>query len=324
MSLFRPFMLMTAFLALTACVATSPDANKPKVRKSFSEQLQDSLASSIANVPPGLMGDGPSAQQAIQLTAGSQEEMLNSADSGAVYFTDPYNTDASIPGLEEAFTRRKENQRWIQSYSSALREAQSSGYPILIWFHHSKGSPPSQKLASELLHTQEFEEWAKKNIIRVCYDQAEEFENERMGKKRKQMKEYVRKAPSLFGVRGTPVLLILSPDGNKVDTLRGYYSGQSRLYFDQIKNSVKLASQQYEKFKKTLIPKGYRTWTGANGNTIFAKLSRYSDKDQTIWLQEFDGHQNRTSLKSLSAEDRKWLLEQKAARETSKSNARPH
>ena len=41
----------------------------------------------------------------------------------------------------------------------------------------------------------------------------------------------------------------------QVDTLRGYYTGQNALYFDQIKNSVKLAKQQYEEFKKTLIPK---------------------------------------------------------------------
>lgn len=321
MSLFRPFMLIITSFLLASCAGTSPDANKPKVRKSLSEQLQDNLAASIANVPPSLMGNGPGTQQATQLTASTQEEMLASADSGAVFFTDPYNSDASIPGLDEAFTRKKENQRWIQSYSSALREAQRTGYPILIWFHHSKGSPPSRKLAADLLHTREFEEWAKENIIRVCYDQAEEFESEPNAKKRSRMKEYVSKAPSLFGVRGTPVLLIMSPDGTKVDTLRGYYNGQIRLYFDQIKNSDKLANQQYEKFKKTLIPKGYRTWTGANGNTLFAKLSRYSEKDQAVWLQEFDGHQNKTSLRSLSEEDRKWILDQKAARKASAPGA---
>ena len=135
-------LIITSFL-LASCAGTSPDANKPKVRKSLSEQLQDNLAASIANVPPSLMGNGPGTQQATQLTASTQEEMLASADSGAVFFTDPYNSDASIPGLDEAFTRKKENQRWIQSYSSALREAQRTGYPILIWFHHSKGSPPA-------------------------------------------------------------------------------------------------------------------------------------------------------------------------------------
>ena len=39
--------------------------------------------------------------------------------------------------------------------------------------------------------------------------------------------------------------------------------------------------------------------------------------DQAIWLQEFDGHQNKTSLRSLSEEDRKWVLDQKAARKAS-------
>lgn len=136
------------------------------------------------------------------------------------------------------------------------------------------------------------------------------------------MLEYVQKAPSLFGVRGTPVLLVMSPDGTKVDTIRGYYTGQNALYFDQIKNSVKLAGQQYEEFKKTLIPKGYRVWTGLNGNTVFAKLSRYSEKDQALWLQELDGHQSRTSLQKISPQDRKWLLEQKKAHENSRKNGR--
>lgn len=114
----------------------------------------------------------------------------------------------------------------------------------------------------------------------------------------------------------------MSPDGSKVDTLRGYYTGQNALYFDQIKNSVKLAKQQYEEFKKTLIPKGYRVWTGVNGNTVFAKLSRYSEKTQTLWLQELDGHQSRTSLKRLSLEDRTWLLEQKESHENNGRNKR--
>lgn len=322
MSLFRPFMLMTAVLALTSCVGTSPDAEPPKVRKSLSEHLQDSMAASVANVPTGLMGAAPDAQQAHQITATTQEEMLNSADSGAVFYTDAHDPDAPIPGLEEAFALRKENERWIQSYASALREAQRTGKAILIWFHHSKGSPPSKKLAGELLQTREFEDWAKKNIVRVCYDQAEDFESEPNARKRKKMKAYVTKAPSLFGVRGSPVVLIMAPDGTRVDTIRGYYTGQSRLFFDQIKNSAKLAEKQYEEFKKTLIPKGYRTWTGANGNTIFAKLSRYSEKDRIIWLQEFDGHQLRTPLQRLSEGDQAWLLQQKSARETAQQNAR--
>ena len=154
------------------------------------------------------------------------------------------------------------------------------------------------------------------------YDQAEKFESEPVYRKRQKMLEYVKKAPSLFGVRGTPVLLVMSPDGSKVDTLRGYYTGQNALYFDQIKNSVKLAKQQYEEFKKTLIPKGYRVWTGVNGNTVFAKLSRYSEKTQTLWLQELDGHQSRTSLKRLSLEDRTWLLEQKESHENNGRNKR--
>lgn len=283
--------------------------------------MQDNLANSIANVPPGLMGTTTGQQVAQQLTATTQEEMTQT-DSGAVYFTDAHDPDAPIPGLEEAFAQRKENQRWLQSYPTALREAQSTGKPILIWFHHSAGSPPSKKLATELLHTKEFEEWAKTNVIRVCYDQAEKFENEPVYKKRKKMLEYVQKAPSLFGVRGTPVLLIMAPDGTKVDTMRGYYTGQGALYFEQIKNSVRLAEKQYEEFKKALEPKGYRIWTGTNGNTLFAKLSRYSEKQHTIWLQEPDGRLSKTTLKRLSSADKNWFFEQKKSHDQNKYNKR--
>lgn len=107
--------------------------------------MQDNKANSIANVPTGLLSTTPNQQQATHLTATTQEEMTK-ADSGAIYYTDAHDPDAPIPGLEEAFAQRKENERWIQSYPTALREAQSSGKPILIWFHHSVGSPPSKNL----------------------------------------------------------------------------------------------------------------------------------------------------------------------------------
>lgn len=323
MNLRRPCMLLFTSLALYSCVGTSPETENRKAQNSYPGSRQNGRDIADAYTPSALMGDGPGARQATQLTASTQEEMLNSINSGAVFFTDPHNTEADIPGMEEAFARKKVNERWIQSYASALREAYSTGKPILIWFHHSKGSPPSKKLGAELLQTREFEEWAKQNVIRVCYDQAEEFENERIGKKKNRMKNYVRNAPARFGVKGTPVLLIMAPDGARVDTMRGYYTGQNRLYFDQIKNSAKLAASQYEEFKNKLTPKGYRTWTGINGSTMFAKLSRYSDKIQTVWLQEFDGHQTRTSLRNLSEPDRKWVLEQQEAGENGRRNARP-
>lgn len=114
-------------------------------KKSLSEYMQDNKANSIANVPTGLLSTTPNQQQATHLTATTQEEMTR-ADSGAVYYTDAHDPDAPIPGLEEAFAQRKENERWIQSYPTALREAQSTGKPILIWFHHSVGSPPSKNL----------------------------------------------------------------------------------------------------------------------------------------------------------------------------------
>lgn len=312
MSLLKFPILMISALILCACSGTSPEEAKPKVQKSTFEQMKEAMDSSIANAPPGLIGGEGDMKGAKQLTASTPEEMLRmqGGDSQAAFFTDAHDPDAPIPGLEEAFASQNANQKWIQSYTQAVREAHHTGKPILIWFHHSKGSPPSAKLGAELFNTPDFEEWAKKNVIRVCYDQGEEFGNEQMGLIAKKKRAYVRKAPSIFGVRGTPVLLIMTPNGNKVDTIRGYYTGQNKLYFDQIKNDVKLATAQYEEFKKTLIPKGYRTWTGRNGNTLFAKLSRYDPENRIVWLQEADGHQAKTSIQNLSEADRTWVMDQ--------------
>ncbi len=305
MSLLRRTVLITATLTLFSCTF-SADKDKNTGQDGLSERWGGDINASIANVPTGLMGGTPNDQHAKQLTASSQEEMLKT-DSGAVFFTDPHNPDAIIEGLDEAFAQRSENQRWIQSYAEAVREAQRTGKPILIWFHHSKGSPPSRRLAEELFRTSAFEEWAKDNVIRVCYDQAEEFQSEPVAKKRKKMVEYVRNAPARFGVRGSPVVLIISPSGDKANTLRGYYTGQASAYMDRIKNAVKIADKQFAEFKKAMEPKGYRTWTGKNGAAIFAKLSRYIEKNETVWLQECDGHLLRTPLSRLSDADQEWL-----------------
>ena len=114
MSLPRLSMLLFASAALCSCVGTSPEQEEPKVKKSLSEYMQDNKTNSIANVPTGLLSTTPNQQQATHLTATTQEEMTR-ADSGAVYYTDAHDPDAPIPGLEEAFAQRKENERWIQS-----------------------------------------------------------------------------------------------------------------------------------------------------------------------------------------------------------------
>ncbi len=312
MGLAKPFILATltvGALTLASCSFTG-DKQSNKDGDKLSDRWGGNVNAAIADAPTGLMGSTPGQQKAKQLTASSQDEMLK-MDSGAVYFTDAHNPDALIEGLDEAFEQRTENRKWIQSYAQALREAQRTEKPILIWFHHSKGSPPSRKLSEELFHTTAFEEWAKENVIRVCYDQAEDFENEPNAAKRKKMKEYVAAAPAHFGVRGSPVVLILSPSGDKANTLRGYYTGQASLYMDRIKNAIKIAEQQYAGYKKSMEAKGYRTWTGQNGRTLFAKLSRYVEDKGIVWLKECDGHQTKTPLSRLSQEDQNRILDEK-------------
>lgn len=133
MSLPRLSMLLFASAALCSCVGTSPEQEEPKVKKSLSEYMQDNKTNSIANVPTGLLSTTPNQQQATHLTATTQEEMTR-ADSGAVYYTDAHDPDAPIPGLEEAFAQRKENERWDPKLS-----------------HRPPGSPEYRKTHSHLV-----------------------------------------------------------------------------------------------------------------------------------------------------------------------------
>ena len=56
--------------------------------------------------------------------------------------------------------------------------------------------------------------------------------------------------------------------------------------------------------------RGYREWTDERGRKLFAKLSRYREGE--LILVEPDGKRILARESKLSAEDRTWILRQKA------------
>lgn len=264
---------------------------------------------------PGGMGTA-AMLNAKQIQAQSMEEMMKAAPVGEIFFTDPDNPDADIKEIDDAFSAKVSRKKsWQQSYAAALREARRNGKPILIWFHDSKNSPASISLGREVLTRGDFDSWSNNNLVRLRYDRFEKFapdknstESESSQALKKEL--YVKKAFEHFGVKGTPAIVMLSPDGQRLITIKGYKTNQMNSLMQQIKHTASIGVKQHEDLKKRLAPRGYRTWTGKNDNRIFAQLTRFDEKSGNVWFKEFDGTVTKTKIDMLSPQDQAWLTEQ--------------
>lgn len=321
--------LRTCAMLLSACFVCSC-ANE-RTYKSIRENDPGKLAPNAPGVGgslsdvggidlslPGASGAGGMLDPRY-IQASSSEEMLKIAAPEDLTFTDPDKPDAIIPEIEEAFSSAFERKKnWQQNYGNALRQARRSGMPILIWFHDSKNSPSSIALGKEVLSKSEFENWAKGNLVRLRYDRNDKLSasgrdyntNEGNAARKMRQETYIRQAFEHFGVKGTPALVILSPDGQRITTIKGYKAGRADNTLREIKHDVLVASKQFDDLKARLSQKGYRTWFGTNGMQVFALLVRFDKKKGTLWLKEFDGTITKTNIKNLSPDDQLFINEQ--------------
>lgn len=270
--------------------------------------------SDFANVDTAIHGTmGAAAMQgAKQIEAKSTEDMLRIASPENLIFTDPDDPYADIKELDEAFAAARDRKyNWHQSYQTALREARRSGKPILIWFHDSVNSPTSISLGREILTKSDFDSWATNNIVRIRYDKSERFPREpgQTADEVSKKELYVKKAFDHFGVKGTPALVMLTPDGQYITTIKGYKSGNNRVMLEQIRHNAAIGVKQNADLKKRLAGAGYRSWTGKNGVSIFALPVKFDEKSRTVWFKEYDGTTTKTDISQLNPDDRARIVE---------------
>lgn len=307
--LFPPVASMLAMLiGMTSCSLFNSSSDEeeifpynPKTSRSFSDIAADHLRYSV---------DGGSANAAKHEIQGvTLEDMKKRAEANDWIVTDPDDLEKSIASLESA-SQIKYGVGWETTYEKAREEASRSQRPLLMWFADSRRSPNSMQLGAELIDTEDFNKWAADNVIRLKLDS---YITGYDSKGETRRKDYLKKISKQFNVNGTPQLFILTPDGQTVDQIRGYVSGTHESILRKIKNSTEIACSRYKETKKQLVGKGFRDWEGSNGMKIFARLYRYSP-DGRIILQEPDSRFLRTTLKSLSAQDRDWINQEKAKR----------
>lgn len=225
--------------------------------------------------------------------------------------------NADIPFKKAFLNKPKKKTPWIPSYSEARQESMRSGKPILMWFTRtgSPASPMCATLSRELLATHEFGEWAKENVIRLKIDVSGGTGN----KTRREGDEVTRRnyAESLkkqYHVMGYPTLIVLQPDGGVYSRERGYSRGESKELWGNLKNAALTIEHNRGVYERRMAKKGYREWTGKDKGVVFAKLSRFDEKSNNVWLTEPDGNVIRTSTRYLSNDDRGWILAEKERR----------
>lgn len=306
-----------SIFALSSCMQIASERTI-KDDGSFSTGLRAMVSGAeFSSSVSDFSGDDPlnmGKENAKMVEVSDVSEMEKDYHKGSkIYWTNAHDPDAFIPELDdEIFAGKEQKAAWHFSYDSALKRARYENKPVLIWFHDSRYSPPSAKLEMELFNTEAFKTWAVDNVIRLKFDTAEQFTGEKFRKyksKADDMRRYVKKMHTNFNVRGVPVLMIVSPDGAQINSVKGYTSGQNNFYMDTIKHSANLARIHYKDFKKSLTAKGFRTWTGANGSTFFAKIAKYDDKatHNNIWLALHDGQIVKVSYQNLSAKDKTYF-----------------
>ncbi|YCM45788.1 hypothetical protein V2O64_07145 [Verrucomicrobiaceae bacterium 227] len=323
------FFLLTAGALLTVSCADfmKIPVIQPKVKKSsrFSEgDATSGLGGMMGGVAGARVGTPDEGFQAgktpeeVGFLRGKIEEgtiiggVEVPADDQIVWSTD--DPDADIP-FDEAFEKAaKPKSPWLESYQEATRESMRTGKPVLMYFTSSKNASSSAAIQSELFAAHDFGDWAKENVVRLRIDiDGGSLERGKLSESTIKRRNYAEKLKKQFHVLGYPTVVVLQPDGSVYTQERGYRRGKKPELWMKLKNAVLTIEHNHLIWKRRMEAKGYRDWTGKNGQVIFAKLARYFKGD--IILIEPDGNRVKTSTLGLSKDDRGWIIAEKEKRD---------
>jgi len=327
------FVILTAGALLTVSCADLMEIPtiKPKGKKSsrFSDGDAASGLGGIGGVAGAKLGKpdegfqaGKTPEKAGFLPTKVEEGMVVGgmklpSDDQIVWSTD--DPDGDIP-FDEAFEKAaKPKSPWLENYQEARRESMRTGKPILMYFTSSKNSSSSAAIQSELFAAHDFGDWAKENMVRLRIDiDGGSLERGKLSESTIKRRNYAEELKKQFHVLGYPSVVVLQPDGSVYTHERGYRRGKKRELWGKLKNAVLTIKHNHLIWKRRMEAKGYRDWTGKNGQVVFAKLARYYKGD--IVLIEPDGNRVKTSTIGLSKDDRGWILAEKAKRDQQVKN----
>lgn len=289
------------------------DLNKPHMG------FEDSTTPGMNPLLPGSAVD-PNAQSYNVSTSEELEQIDNGAE-GEVYFTDPDNPDAEIEGITAAFEARRNGNGWLDNYKAATRFAHRECRPLIIWFHDSVIAPKSALLGEELLETPAFNEWCRDRVVRLKLDSGASIDD-RTRNSAKYSREAVERLARRYGLQRKPALAVVSPRGKFVVGIDGYNEFTQQIEV-LLKEGVVNAEKDMDEYREKLAAKGYRTWSSATGNvTTFARLQRFDEEHQMVYLKEYGGKISRTKLRRFCKEDRDFIYKKQEEKEAQKKKRR--
>ncbi len=126
----------------------------------------------------------------------------------------------------------KSDLKWYTNIDEAVKVAQKEDKPILVQFSGSDWCKWCIKLNNEVLHTKEFADYAKKNMVLVNLDFPRSIPQS------DEVKNYNRSMAQKYGIRGFPTVLLMDKNGNVV-RVTGYQPGGPQAYIQHIKDAYK-------------------------------------------------------------------------------------
>lgn len=284
----------------------------------FSQRtVTEESTNATKNLPPdmaGFMGNtllpGATNPDAINMKVTSEADLKkveSGTDEDEIIWTDPDNLDESMAELNAVFEKRREGNGWLNNYGQALRLSRRQGLPLVIWFHDSITSPKSKELGRTLLETKKFDEYCEDRVIRIKIDSGAAIDDS-PGKSSRYNLSSINRLANKYGIDRRPGIVVVAPNGGKV-TAR--VNGMGDYLYDiqsEIEHGIEKAEKEYKDYKRTLVAKGFREWKERRGKaTIFAKLMRFDEKNNFVYLREPGGKVTKTRLESFSKEDISYL-----------------
>jgi thioredoxin-related protein len=109
---------------------------------------------------------------------------------------------------------------WLTDLSKAQAQAKSEKKMVLMEFTGSDWCPPCKALHKNVFSTQEFKDYAAKNLVLV------ELDFPRAKQQTEELKKANKKLAQQYAIEGYPTVIVLSSDGKELKKKVGY-SGQS-------------------------------------------------------------------------------------------------
>ncbi len=322
---FRSVLLCVGMGLLVSCSVSQPPEKEPQENIPRPEDINKPRmgfeAESMPGMNPLLTGGAvdPNAQS-YNVTTSEELEKIDNGAEGEVYFTDPDNPDAEIAGITAAFEARRNGNGWLDNYGTATRLAHRECRPLIIWFHDSVIAPRSALLGEELLDTPAFNEWCRDRVVRLKLDSGASIDD-RTRSSARYSRDAIERMARRYGLKRKPALAVVSPRGKFVIGIDGYNDFTQQIEAT-LKEGVLLAEKEMDEYREKLAPKGYRTWTSATGGvTTFARLQRFDEEKQMVYLKEYGGRITRTKLRRFCKEDCEFILnkqEEKRAKKKKK------